>query len=302
MPVDWKHILDMDVLLHWVFSNGIRVAAILLGAFIVTRLAGFITRRIEHAFDDDDPTTLSEREKRAATIGKVVRNLIRVVVWGIAGLMVLRECGLDIAPILAGVGIAGLAVGFGAQSMVKDFLAGIFILLENQFRVGDVIETAGVSGVVERITLRATTLRDLKGNVHVVPNGAMAVVTNMTKGWSRTVLDVSVSYSEDVDEVTEVLAAVGADLKADPVFGGMIDGPLEVLGVESLGESAVVIRTMFTTKPLQQWTVGREFRRRIKAAFDERGITIPFPQRDVWIRTAEPPREASDVQEDPRRR
>jgi len=235
----------------------------------------------------------------------VVRNLIRVVVWGIAALMVLRECGIDIGPILAGVGIAGIAVGFGAQSLVKDFLAGVFILLENQFRVGDVIETAGVSGVVERITLRATTLRDLRGNVHVVPNGAMSVVTNMTKQWSRALLDVSVSYREDVDRVVETLAAVGADLAADPAFAGKIDGALEVLGVEHLADSGVVLRVMFTTTPLEQWAVGREFRRRVKIAFDERGIEIPVPQRDVWIRTAEPGAasgEVRDVHEDRGRR
>ena len=305
MAVDWKQIFDVNVLAKWVFSNGIRVAAIVIGALIVTSLAKFVTRRIERAFQDDDPTTLSEKEKRAATIGKVVRNLIRVVAWGVAALMILRELGIDIAPILAGVGIAGIAVGFGAQSMVKDFLAGIFILLENQFRVGDVIETAGVSGAVERITLRATTLRDLRGNVHVVPNGAMSVVTNMTKQRSRIVLDIGVSYREDVDEVIEVLRVVGADLAADPKFREMITEPLEVLGVESLGDSAVVIRALFTTKPQQQWTVGREFRLRVKRAFDERGIAFPVPQRDVWIHEAEAgagPKEARDVQDDPGRR
>lgn len=305
MAVDWGQILDVNVLLRWVFSNGIRVAAIALGAFIVTRLAGFITRRIEHAFDDDDPTTLSEREKRAATIGKVVRNLIRVVAWGIACLMILRECGIDIAPILAGVGIVGIAIGFGAQSMVKDFLSGVFILLENQFRVGDVIETAGVSGTVERITLRATTLRDVRGNVHVVPNGAMAVVTNMTKGWSRAVLDVPVPYREDVDRVIGVLKEVGGELRSDPAYRDLISGPLEVPGVESFSESGVVVRVLFATKPLQQWVVEREFRRRIKKAFDARGIEFPLPQRDVTIRKAQAAdraKESDDVQEDPRRR
>jgi small conductance mechanosensitive channel len=305
VAIDWGQAFDPNVVMRWVFSSGIRVAAILLGAFIVTRLAGFITRRIEHAFDDDDPTTLSEREKRAATIGKVVRNLIRVVVWGIAGLMVLRECGIDIAPILAGVGIVGLAVGFGAQSMVKDFLAGIFILLENQFRVGDVIETAGVSGTVERITLRATTLRDVRGNVHVVPNGAMAVVTNMTKGWSRAVLDLAVPYREDVDRIVGVLREVGEELRTDPAYRDMISGPLEVPGVEKFSESGVVVRVLFTTKPLQLWAVEREFRRRIKKAFDARGIELPLPQRDVRIRTDRPDdlaKESHDVQEDPRRR
>ncbi|MBM3308349.1 MAG: mechanosensitive ion channel family protein [Candidatus Eisenbacteria bacterium] len=305
MAFDWRQVFNPTVFMKWVFSSGIRIAGILLVAFVVTRLAGFITRRIERAFEDDDPTTLSEREKRAATIGKVVRNLVRVAAWGVAALMVLRELGIDIAPILAGVGIAGLAVGFGAQSLVKDFLAGVFILLENQFRVGDVIETAGVSGVVERITLRSTTLRDVRGNVHVIPNGAMAVVTNMTKQWSRFVLDLGVSYGEDVDRVIAVLKSVGDELVAAPEFREKISQPVQVLGVQDFGESSVVIRVSFTTKPQEQWAVGREFRRRVKKAFDEQGIRIPFPQRDVWIRWAGPggpAKEAGDVPEDPRRR
>jgi small-conductance mechanosensitive channel len=281
--MSWRYIFNAHKMVNWLVTSGIRIVLILLVAWIITRIAAAATRRIERVFDDDDPTTMNEREKKAATVGKVARNTIRVIVWGAAALMVLRELGVDIAPILAGVGIAGLAIGFGAQSLVKDFLAGIFILTENQFNVGDVIKAADVSGLVEKITLRATVLRDLEGRVHIVPNGAMGVVTNMTREWSRCVIDVSVSYREDIDRVADVLREIGTELKADPEFAPHILEPLQILGVESLGESGVTIRVMMKTKPPQQWTVGREFRRRIKRAFDTKGIEIPFPQRTVHI-------------------
>jgi small-conductance mechanosensitive channel len=294
--MNWQAIFNTHKLVRWLAAGGIRVLFILLGAWIITRIAAAATRRIQRAFEDDDPTTTSEREKKAATVGKVARTTIRVLVWGAAALMILREFGVDIAPILTGVGIVGLAVGFGAQSLVKDFLAGIFILTENQFNVGDVIKTAGVSGLVERITLRATTLRDLEGRVHIISNGSMGVVTNMTREWSRSVIDVNVAYKEDIDSVTGVLREVGAELKADPGFAPHILEPLQILGVESLGESGVTIRVAFKTRPEQQWAVAREFRRRIKKAFDEKGIEIPFQHRTVHIEGGR-----QDVQEDPRR-
>jgi small-conductance mechanosensitive channel len=295
--MNWQAIFNTHKMMRWLTTGGIRVLLILLGAWIITRIAAAATRRIEKAFDDGDPTTMNEREKKAATVGKVARNTIRVIVWGAAGLMVLREFGVDIAPILAGVGIVGLAVGFGAQSLVKDFLAGIFILTENQFNVGDVIKTAGVSGLVERITLRATTLRDLEGRVHIVPNGSMGVVTNMTREWARCVIDVNVAYKENLDRVMDVLREIGDGLKTDPEFAPSMTEPLQILGVESLGESGVTIRVVFKTRPEQQWAVAREFRRRVKSVFDREGIEIPFPQRTVHIE-----RGRQDVQEDPRRR
>jgi small conductance mechanosensitive channel len=197
--------------------------------------------------------------------------------------MILKELGIEIGPILAGVGIAGLAIGFGAQTLVKDFLSGIFVLVENQYNVGDVIKAAGVSGLVEKITLRATTLRDLEGRVHIIPNGSIEVVTNMTKEWSRFLIDVGVAYKEDVDYVMEVLAEVGEGMEKDAEYGRLILEPLAILGVDSFGDSSVNIRVMFTTQPLQQWKVGREFRRRIKNTFDEKGIEIPFPHTTIYL-------------------
>ncbi|MFH1501776.1 MAG: mechanosensitive ion channel family protein [Candidatus Eisenbacteria bacterium] len=290
MKFDWSTILNFEDVLEWLTRSGIRVLVILVGAFVVIKLLGFVTRRIERFFDDDDPTTMNEREKQAATLGKVMRNIIRVLVWGVAGMMVLKEIGLDIAPILAGVGIAGLAIGFGAQSVVKDFLAGMFVLVENQYNVGDVIKAAGVAGLVERITLRATTLRDLEGRVHIIPNGVIDVVTNMTKEWSRFVLDIGVAYKEDVDRVMRVLKEVGDELAEDAEFGRMITAPFEVLGVQDFADSAVVIRVSLTTIPIRQWTIGREYRRRVKNAFDAQNIEIPFPHTTIYLGEGDPMR------------
>ena len=288
MSGDWSEIVNVEALVRWLASSGLRIILILVGALVVVRLAVFITRRVEQAFQDNDPSTMNEREKQAATLGKVIRNISRILVWGVAVMMVLKELGIDIGPILAGIGIMGLAVGFGAQSLVKDFLAGMFILVENQYNVGDVIEAAGAKGQVEKITLRATTLRDLKGNVHIIPNGTIGVVTNRTRQWSRFVLDIGVAYKENVDEVMGVLKEIGDELAADVNFSSMITAPLEVLGVQDFADSAVVIRVMFTTQPVKQWTVGREFRRRVKNTFDAKGIEIPFPHTTIYLGDAAP--------------
>ncbi len=283
MAIDLAQVFSVERSMVWLTTNGIRILGIVVGAFVITGLTSFVSHRTERLFDDDDPDTLSEREKRAATLGKVLRNVVCVVVSIVALLMILRELGLDIAPLLTGVGIAGIAVGFGAQSIVKDFLAGIFILIEDQFDVGDVINAADRSGLVEKITLRTTTLRDLEGKVHVIPNGQITVVTNMTKKWSRFVIDIGVAYKEDVDRVMGVLQEVGDEMAADSEYRSQILEPLDVLGVQSFSDSAVDIRVMFTTVPLKQWGVGREFRRRVKKAFDQRGIEIPFPHRTVYL-------------------
>lgn len=283
MKVNWNEFVNTEVVAKWLTTSGLRIVLIIVGALVVVRLASFITRRIEKTFEDDDPSTMSEREKQAATLGKVMRYVVRVIVWGMALLMILKEVGVEIGPILAGVGVAGLAVGFGAQSLVKDVLAGVFVLIENQYHVGDVIRAAGVSGLVEKITLRATTLRDLDGRVHVIPNGAVDVVTNMTKQYSRCVLDIGVAYKEDVDEVMAVLQGLGDEMAAATEYSDMITAPLEVLGVEDFGDSAVVIRVRFTTIPMKQWTVAREFRRRVKKTFDAKGIEIPFPHRTIYL-------------------
>ena len=288
MPENWSEFVNTEALVRWFMSSGLKVVLILVGALVFVRLATFITRRVEQAFEDNDPSTMNEREKQAATLGKVIRNITRILVWGVAVMMVLKELGIDIGPILAGVGLMGLAVGFGAQSLVKDFITGMFVLIENQYNVGDVIKVAGASGLVEKITLRATTLRDLEGNVHIIPNGTIDVVTNRTRQWSRFVLDIGVAYKENVDEVMGVLKEIGDELAADAKFASMITAPLEVLGVQDFADSAVVIRVMFTTQPIKQWAVGREFRRRVKNTFDAKGIEIPFPHTTIYLGDAAP--------------
>jgi small conductance mechanosensitive channel len=307
MSFDWSSVFSAEKIMQWVSTSGLTILFLVIGGFIAVRLSSFILVKIRMAFEDDDPETQNEREKRAETMTKVVRNLLTIIVWSIVGMMILRELGVDIGPILAGAGVIGLAIGFGAQTLVKDFLSGMFILIENQFRVGDVISAAGHAGLVEEISLRTTTLRDLEGKVHVIPNGQIAVVTNMTKEWSRFMIDVGVAYKEDVDHVMQVLKEVGETMTSDPAFSPLILEPLSILGVDSFGDSSVNIRVMFTTKPLQQWTVGREFRRRIKNTFDERGIEIPFPHTTLYLGEGSPMdgrltvRIANDVRDEPAR-
>jgi small conductance mechanosensitive channel len=202
-------------------------------------------------------------------------------------MMIMREVGLDIGPVIMGAGILGLALSFGAQNLMRDMITGFFILLENHFRVGDVINTAGVAGLVESISLRVTTLRDLEGKVHIIPNGEMAVVSNLTKEWSRCVVDIGVAYKENVDNVMELLRDIGKQMADDTEFGSMILEPLEILGLDQFADSAVVIKTMTKTIPLKQWAVAREFRRRVKNTFDEKGIEIPFPHQTIYMGEAE---------------
>jgi small conductance mechanosensitive channel len=225
----------------------------------------------------------AERAKRADTLAKIIENTLRVAILLAAVLMILRQVGIEIAPLLAGAGIVGLAVSFGAQSLVKDIINGFFILLENNMNIGDVVEIAGKSGTIEKMNLRVTTLRDLEGKVHAVPNGEISTITNMTKEWSRAVLDVGVAYREDIDEVIEVLRGLGDGLRSDPAFGPLIVEPMEILGVESFGDSGVNVRIMFTTKPVKQWQVAREFRRRLKKTFDEKGIGLPFKRHMLYF-------------------
>jgi small conductance mechanosensitive channel len=189
--------------------------------------------------------------------------------------------GIDLKPLLAAAGLGGLAIGFGAQSLVKDLISGFFILLENSVRVGDVVELAGVAGIVEQIELRVIRLRDLSGNVHVIPNGVIDKVKNMTSDYSYYLFDVGVAYREDVDEVMALLQEIAEELRRDPRFADDILEPLDMLGVDQFADSAVIIKCRIKTKPIQQWRVGREMNRRIKKTFDVKGIEIPFPHRRI---------------------
>ena len=270
--------IDDDSLLR---SAG-RVLGIWLLAALAIWLTGVASRRIERAVDDGDDSITTMREKRGRTVAQLLRSVGRVTVIGIAILLTFNVF-INIAPILAGAGILGLAVSFGAQGLVKDLISGFFILSEDQFGVGDIIEAAGKGGVVERMTLRVVVLRDLEGTMHVIPNGEIKVVSNRTRIWSRSIVDVGVPYDEDIDRALGVVRDESAQFSTDPKWSVLLDGPVEVVGVESFGDSSVVIRTLIKTQPGSQWSAGREFRRRLKIRFDREGIEIPFPQRDVHL-------------------
>lgn len=270
-----------ELIWNWSITSGLQILLILILAFIAFRLSRVLAKRLFLMLPKSRQT--EEYQKRADTLGSVVRYVMNFAILIIVLTMILGELGIEIGPILAAAGVLGLAIGFGAQSLVKDVLAGFFILLEDQIRVGDVVQIADKGGLVEKINLRVTTLRDLSGNVHYVPNGEFAVVTNMTKEFSRYVFEIGVAYREDVDEVIRVMQSVDEELRNDPEFQQDILEPLEVLGLDKFGDSAIVIKARTTTKPIKQWRVGREFNRRLKVKFDELDIEIPFPHRTIYM-------------------
>jgi small conductance mechanosensitive channel len=266
--------------LVWLGTHGLRLVLILAGATAGVRVLRILLERLRRILLGKEPST--ERNKRVATLVHMLRNFALTVLAVIVVTVVLQEVGVPVGPLLTAAGIGGLAIGFGAQSLVKDVISGFFFLIEEQVRVGDVVKIAGIGGLVEKITLRTVTLRDLAGNVHIVPHGTVSTVTNMTMDYSRYVFDVGVAYREDPDEVMAILQEIGAGLMADPEFKDDILEPLEMLGVDQFGDNAVIIKCRITTRPIQQWRIGREMNRRIKKTFDERGIEIPFPHRTLY--------------------
>lgn len=224
----------------------------------------------------------AEEMKRIDTVGRVFSYIATIVIGIIAIVEVLHQLGISIAPILAAAGVVGVAVGFGAQSLIKDYFTGFFILLENQIRQGDVVDAGGKSGFVEEVTLRYIRMRDYDGNVHYVPNGTITTVTNMSRGFAFSVIDIGVAYRENVDEVIEVMKAVGESIRTDEELQFKILDNMEMAGVDKLDNSAVIVRCRFKVMPLEQWTIRREFFRRIKVAFEERGIEIPYPHLTLY--------------------
>jgi len=259
----------------------VTIIGIIAGAYVLIRILNLAVIQMEHLVEGSDPSTMSEAEKRAKTLGKIINSAGFVLIVGVAVMMILSEFNINIMPIITGAGIAGLAVGFGAQNLVRDVISGFFLILEDQIRVGDVAKINGTGGTVEAIKLRTTILRDVFGTVHIFPNGEIKAVANMTKEFSYYVIDLGVAYKENVDAVMETLSAIGNELLEDPNFSLYILNPLEILGVDDFGESQVTIKIRIKTKPLKQWAVGRELRRRIKNTFDAKGIEIPFHQIKV---------------------
>lgn len=266
---------------NWLVSEGLEILLILLLALIAMKASNLLSKRFVKLISrhKDDPEFI----KRTMTLSLIIRHVLNALIVVAVLMTVLKKAGVDIAPIIAAAGIAGLAVGFGAQSLVKDVISGFFILIEDQIRVGDVVEIAGKSGFVEKINLKTTILRDPSGNVHYVPNGKIDVVTNMTKDYSRYVFDIGVSYKENVDEVMNILKEIDEELRSDPDYKNDILEPLEVLGVDRFAESAVIIKARTMTLPIKQWRVGREFNRRIKKRFDELNIEMPFPHITLYM-------------------
>ncbi len=277
--------MDLSVVLreigNWFVSTGLRIFLIAIITLIVIKLVKTLGDRLATLFTRQKVDL--ESEKRAKTLASVVRHLLTVVILLVAFITVLGQLGVEIGPVLAAAGIVGLAVGFGAQNLVKDVINGFFILLEDQIRVGDVVQIAGKGGVVERVNLKMTVLRDLAGNAHYVPNGSIDLVTNMTKDYSRYVFDIGVAYREDVDEVMQVIREVDEELRNDPNFGPDILEPMDIMGLDQFADSALVIKARTKTKPIRQWRVAREFNRRLKKRFDQRNIEIPFPHVTLYM-------------------
>lgn len=223
-----------------------------------------------------------EESKRTNTLIGIVRGTLNITLSVIFILIILRELGIDIAPLLAGAGIIGLAVGFGAQELVRDVISGFFMLLENQLRVGDIVKINDTRGVVEGIELRTITLRDISGTVHIFQNGKINSLSNMTKGWSGAVFDIGVAYKENADHVISIMKEVAEELKESEDFKNLFLEPMEVFGLDSFGDSAIVIKARIKAVPGKQWVVGREYRKRLKAAFDNAGVEIPFPHRTIY--------------------
>lgn len=245
-------------------------------SFIVKRLKKAAIRRVHHNENIDD----AEGQKRIETLAGIIVGIGKIFLWTIFILIMLSKFNINIGPILASAGIVGLAVGFGAQELVRDFISGFFILLEDQIRTGDVAIINGTTGTVEKIEMRTTTLRDASGVVHIFQNGKINTMSNMTKGWSAIVVDIGIAYKEDTDQVNEVLKQVGDEQMKDAAWETNLLG-VDLWGVDSFADSAVILKVKLTTKSGQQWAASREFRRRVKKAFDARNIEIPFPQISI---------------------
>jgi len=261
-------------------DKALGVLVILIMAWVLIGLSRrairvFAQFAVRNAADPEDT-------KRVATLSRVFRYLSTVTIVALTMMLVLGQIGISIAPILGAAGVLGIAVGFGAQSIVKDFFTGFTILLENKIRQGDVVRVAGIAGMVEGVTLRTVRLRDYDGNVHFIPNGEVNTVVNMSRGFAQSVIDVGVAYRENVDEVMQVMRDVGQEMRLDPAFAGRILDDLEMAGVDSWGDSAVIIRCRFKCMPLEQWAVRREYLRRLKNTFDAKGIEIPYPHLTVY--------------------
>lgn len=268
-------------LLLQMYQAALHIVIVLLLAWLLLKLSGKGIRLLK-TYLIEQASGNKEEVKRIDTLGRVFRYIVSVLIILVAGMLVLSEIGISIAPILATAGVLGVAVGFGAQSLVKDYFTGFFLLLENQVRQGDVVEAGGKGGLVEEVTLRYIKMRDYDGNVHFIPNGTVTTVTNMSREFAYSVIDVGVAYREDVDEVMAIMRGVGEQMRGDEAFADKILDDLELAGVDRWADSSVVIRCRFKVQPLEQWGVRREFLQRLKREFDRHGVEIPFPHLTLY--------------------
>lgn len=261
-------------------ASGLRIILILVAAWVAIA----ILQRAIRSFRIRLASRMEDREaiKQAETLGRVFRYLVAVIISLVAGMLVLSEFGISIAPILGAAGVVGVAVGFGTQSLIKDYFNGFFLLLEDQVHQGDVIEAGGKGGLVEEMTLRYIRLRDYEGNVHFIPNGLVTTLTNRSREYAQALIDIGVAYREDIDQTLEVMRRVGQEMRASGDFGPRILDDVEIVGVENWADSAVTLRCRIKVRPLEQWNVRREYLRRLKRAFDEAGIEIPYPHLTVY--------------------
>lgn len=274
--------LYLERITEWLLTSGLRVVLILILMLVALKITTLISSRLMDMIfkqKEDD----AEFRKRADTIGSLVRYALKIAIIILATMMIMGEIGIQIGPVLAAAGVLGLAVGFGARNLVEDIISGFFIFLENQIRVGDVVEVAGKAGFVEKVNLRMTILRDLSGTVHYVRNGQIDVVSNMTKDFSCYVFDIGVAYRENVDEVIELIREVDERLRDDEEYRHEILEPMEIFGLDRFADSAIIIKARYKTLPLKQWHVAREFNRRLKHKFDQAGVEIPFPHRTLYM-------------------
>ncbi|MFA4853470.1 MAG: mechanosensitive ion channel family protein [Bacteroidales bacterium] len=271
-----------ELLIPWLLSHGVKILIILVGAYVLNKIINkFIERAVRIAVIPDDFSSKEAEKKREDTLIHIFSATLRIAILTMVGLMVLQELGVMIGPILAGAGIVGLAFGFGGQYLIRDIISGLFIILENQYRIGDVVNFDNTSGLVEDISLRMTTLRDLDGTVHHVPHGEIKKVSNLSKYFSRVNLNIGIAYSSKLEHVIEVVNQTGKALAEDPQWKEFIIKPPQFLRVDDFADSAIIIKILGETQPLKQWDVTGELRKRIKIAFDNEGIEIPFPQRVI---------------------
>jgi small conductance mechanosensitive channel len=282
--VNWN--LLADQIIRWFIITLPSILLIILLGILALRFWNIFVKKLKLLLLKralkGDPANVIESEKRVQTLLGIISLVGKIGIFIIIGLIILRKINIEIGPIIASLGIFGLAIGFGAQELVRDVVTGFFILLENHVRTGDVAIINGTAGLVEEISLRTIILRDQAGTTHVFQNGKINTLSNMTKGWSAAVFDIGVAYKENTDEVSKVMEEVAATLLEDAVFKDKILQPIEILGVDSFGNSAVIIKARIKTLPSQQWVTGREYRRRLKLAFDKRGIEIPFPHSTIY--------------------